>query len=75
LSEATVGPETAVLQRAETAPAPEIPTAAPTEAGDEGKKPEAEVDIDKLAREVYSELKHRLSIEWERLRGRYDQNW
>lgn len=32
---------------------------------------ESEIDVDELARQVYAQLKRRLVVEWERLRGRF----
>jgi hypothetical protein len=83
------GNGTAVVQReaatqsppTETSPNTEAPdttleAAAGPEGGDEEKKTEEEIDIDELARQVYSELKYQLSIEWERIRGRHElNNW
>ncbi len=37
---------------------------------EEAASEEAEVDIDKLARQVYKQLKRRLALEWERGRGK-----
>ncbi len=70
-------PPSATIQRAEAepapaeelAPAPEAPPASPREGGETGQA--AEVDVDELARQVYGELKERMSIEWERTRGRF----
>jgi hypothetical protein len=70
---------TPTIQRAEaeTAVAPEPPLIAPEPptpitqpAPNEQTETAAEPDIDELARQVYSDLKRRLSIEWERNRGR-----
>lgn len=35
-----------------------------------GEAPAPEIDVDELARRVYSDLRRRLAIEWERERGR-----
>ena len=40
------------------------------DAVEEAASEEAEVDIDKLARQVYTQLKRRLALEWERGRGK-----
>jgi hypothetical protein len=33
-------------------------------------QPQAEIDMDELARRVYGEVKKRLALEWERMRRR-----
>ncbi|MFQ5401123.1 MAG: hypothetical protein ACE5E7_16185 [Anaerolineae bacterium] len=48
----------------------ESPPASPQEAAaEEGEA--AEIDVDELARRVFGQLKRRLSVEWERARGRF----
>ncbi len=57
------------IQREETA---STPAPAPTPAnGENGETKTAEVDIDDVARRVYKDLKRRLVVEWERVRGRF----
>jgi hypothetical protein len=64
------------IQRTAVRSTPASPTQAPTRAptepeGAEGGEEEGEeVDIDALAKQVYAALKRRISIEWERHRGR-----
>jgi hypothetical protein len=66
-----------VIQRVEEQP----PAAAPqTGAAEEGvgegeEKGETEIDIDSLAQQVFSQIKRRLSVEWERGRGRHGREW
>lgn len=54
-------------QTEDTAP-PAGEPASPAAGSAEG--PAGEVDVDELARRVYSEVKRRLALEWERARGR-----
>lgn len=58
--------QAAPVTKAETEPAPGRTEA---EAGDKESEP-SQVDVDELARRVYSDIKRRLSVEWERVRGR-----
>lgn len=67
------------IQRVETTGAsssgnvqqPTAPQAASeTDDEDAADQATAEVDVDKLARQVYAQLKRRIRIEWERGRGR-----
>jgi len=62
--------QAAVVQRQVTPPAGLEPTSAPAAVGEEavGEQAGEEMDIEELARQVYSELRHRLELEWERLR-------
>jgi hypothetical protein len=78
-AEPATGNHTPSIQRAEaeTAVAPEPPLIAPEPPATnnqplntEQSETAAEPDIDALARQVYSDLKRRLSVEWERNRGR-----
>jgi hypothetical protein len=50
-------------------PEPESTPPAPGKDAVEGATDE-DVNIEELARQVYTELKHRLGLEWERLRRR-----
>ncbi len=78
-------PETSAPERPQTQPAAIQATAAtaqaPTTTETTGSSPEAEAesetsaetaepDVDELARRVYSEIKRKLSVEWERMRGK-----
>jgi hypothetical protein len=58
--------QAAPAAEAETDPAPDR-----TEAETDDKESEpSQVDVDELARRVYSDIKRRLGVEWERVRGR-----
>ncbi len=71
LSPTAVTSQTSIVQREpEPTSEPEPPEAMPDEEGSGGKE-ESEIDTDKLARQVYKEIKQRLAVEWERMRGRY----
>jgi hypothetical protein len=61
-----------VVQRQVARGATAGPASAPPSAGgdDSEKQTGQDVNIEELARQVYSELKHRLGLEWERLRRR-----
>jgi hypothetical protein len=54
---------------ADLTPSLEAP-AAPSKEGNETGQ-EEEVNMDELARQVYSDIKERMTIEWERTRGRF----
>jgi hypothetical protein len=51
----------------DTTPPPEVKAAEPGAAGPEA--PAQKIDTDELARRVYSTIKRRLSVEWERIRS------
>jgi hypothetical protein len=55
------------ISRVESAPEPAAESREPEGGAEGGPK----VDVDELARQVYSELKRRLATEWERSRGRF----
>jgi hypothetical protein len=63
--------QTPTIQReeAETAVSPNLPSSSPQPSTTEQQET-AEPDINELARQVYSDLKRRLTVEWERNRGR-----
>jgi hypothetical protein len=54
----------------DAAPEAEGGASAGPEAAVEEEVEAAEVDVDELARRVYSDVKRRLAVEWERVRGR-----
>lgn len=81
------GPHAEAIQRAESAPEQSRPTSTATagsgvpsrtataQEGQSGQGTEGgeqgEVNVDELARQVYHEVRRRLSVEWERGRGRF----
>jgi hypothetical protein len=69
----TDGQPILIQRTAEALTAPlSTPETKDTNEDTEEKKPgEADVDIDELARRVYSDLRRRLVVEWERRRGRF----
>ena len=70
LSPTAVTPQTPIVQKEpEPTSEPEPPKAMPDEEGGGGE--ESEIDTDQLARQVYTEIKQRLAVEWERIRGHY----
>jgi hypothetical protein len=62
-----------IQRQPEAAPAPDVVAPGSLAAGEvaEGEESAGEIDIDELARRVFSDIKQRLVVEWERVRGRF----
>jgi hypothetical protein len=62
-----------IQRQPEAAPAPDVAEPGRLDAGEvaEGEESAGEIDVDELARRVYSNIKQRLVVEWERVRGRF----
>ena len=60
----------APAEEAETETETAVPPT-PTTANPQEQAESADIDIDDLARRVYTDLRTRLSVDWERARGRY----
>jgi hypothetical protein len=76
VTQAKIAPPT-IIQRVESeqTPAAELSPTTAAPPSPESEQDEAgqneEIDINELARQVYGEIKDRMTIEWERTRGRF----